>query len=144
MKSKNKPTQKAFVSGCFDLLHSGHVRFFEQAAEYGDLYVAIGSDRTVKELKGRPPVNPEAERKYMVESVKHVKECFISSGSGIMDFIAELERISPDIFIVNEDGHSSAKEALCEKKGIRYVVLKRAPKKGLPIRSTTKLRAKKL
>ena len=39
--------KKVFVSGCYDLLHSGHVEFFRQAAEYGDLYVGIGSDATI-------------------------------------------------------------------------------------------------
>ena len=32
-------TKKVFVSGCYDLLHSGHVEFFQQASRYGDLYV---------------------------------------------------------------------------------------------------------
>ena len=39
-------TKKVFVSGCYDLLHSGHVEFFQQASRYGDLYVGIGSDAT--------------------------------------------------------------------------------------------------
>ena len=34
--------KKVFVSGCFDLLHSGHIAFLEEAAKYGDLYVAPG------------------------------------------------------------------------------------------------------
>ena len=42
--------EKVFVTGCFDLLHSGHIAFLEQAASYGDLYVCIGSDQTVYEL----------------------------------------------------------------------------------------------
>ena len=46
-------TKKVFVSGCFDLLHSGHIAFLETAASYGDLYVCIGSDKTVYDLKGR-------------------------------------------------------------------------------------------
>lgn len=46
---------KVFVSGCFDLMHSGHVFFFERAAAYGDLYVAIGSDKTIRELKNGNP-----------------------------------------------------------------------------------------
>ena len=33
--------KKVFVSGCYDLLHSGHVEFFQQASRYGDLYVGI-------------------------------------------------------------------------------------------------------
>ena len=65
--------KKVFVSGCFDMLHSGHVRFLEKAAGYGDVHVAIGSDQTVRELKGRAPVNTENERKYMLEAFRHVK-----------------------------------------------------------------------
>ena len=42
--------KKVFVSGCYDLLHSGHVEFFQQASRYGDLYVGIGSDATYLEL----------------------------------------------------------------------------------------------
>jgi cytidyltransferase-like protein len=38
------PKKKVFGSGCFDLLHSGHVAFIKEAAEYGYLYVCIGSD----------------------------------------------------------------------------------------------------
>ena len=41
-------TKKVFVSGCYDLLHSGHVEFFRQAAQYGDLYVGIGSDADIE------------------------------------------------------------------------------------------------
>ena len=46
-------SKKVFVSGCYDMLHSGHVAFFEEAAAYGDLYVGIGSDRTIAELKAK-------------------------------------------------------------------------------------------
>ena len=42
---------KVFVSGCFDLLHSGHIKFLTEAAKYGDLYVSVGSDKTINELK---------------------------------------------------------------------------------------------
>jgi cytidyltransferase-like protein len=134
------PKKKIFVSGCFDMLHSGHVRFLEEAADYGEVHVGIGSDRTVKELKGRYPVNTQAERRYMLEALRHVKTCQINSGSGIMDFLKELKRVSPDVFLVNEDGNTPAKAQLCERLGIRYVVLKRDPRAHLPARSTTSLR----
>ena len=132
--------KKVFVSGCYDMLHSGHVRFFEEAAAYGDLHVGIGSDRTVMDLKGRPPVNTQIERKYMVEAIRHVKKCYVNSGSGIMDFLAELKEIGPDVFVVNEDGNTPAKAELCERLGIHYVVLKRTHYENLPARSTTSLR----
>jgi cytidyltransferase-like protein len=132
---------RVFVSGCFDLLHSGHVRFLEEAATYGDVYVGLGSDRTVFELKGRAPVNTQAERKYMLEALRHVKACFINSGSGALDFVEELTEISPDVFVVNEDGDAPAKAKLCRRMGIKYVVLKRNPRENLPARSTTSLRS---
>jgi cytidyltransferase-like protein len=78
---------KVFVSGSFDILHSGHVEFFYEAAQYGDLYVALGSDRTIFELKGRSTVNSEQERLFMVKSVSFVKDAFISRGSGILNCV---------------------------------------------------------
>jgi cytidyltransferase-like protein len=132
--------QKVFISGCFDLLHSGHIAFFQEAARYGDLYVALGSDKTVFQLKGRLPVNTEAERLYMVKSVGCVKDAFISSGSGILDFVNELRALHPEIFVVNEDGNTPAKRKLCEELGVQYVVLQRQPHGDLTPRSTTALR----
>ncbi|HPT14229.1 MAG TPA: adenylyltransferase/cytidyltransferase family protein [Bacteroidales bacterium] len=132
--------KKVFVTGCFDMLHSGHVAFMKEAAEYGDLYVCIGSDSTIHNLKGRYTVNSQEERKYMIESLRCVKECRINTGSGIIDFENELQDIKPDIFVVNEDGHTPAKEAMCAELGIEYKVLKRIPYADLPARSTTALR----
>lgn len=132
--------KKVFVSGCFDLLHSGHIAFLEEAAKYGDLYVALGSDQTVYDLKGRTPVICEDERLYMLQSLSCVKEAFISRGSGMMDFEGEFKEIRPDYFIVNEDGNLSAKRKLCELNGTEYVVLHRVPHPGLSARSTTVLR----
>ena len=140
-KSKKKAGRsKVFVTGCFDLLHSGHVRFLQDAAQWGELHVGIGADRTVAELKGRPPVNPQAERQYLIESLKCVKACTVNSESGLMDFVANLKRLAPDVFVVNEEGNLPAKAELCRELGIRYVVLKREPQAGLPVRSTTALR----
>jgi len=133
--------KKVFVSGCFDLMHSGHVAFLQTAARYGDLFVAIGSDKTIMELKGRPPVNSEEERLFMVKSLECVKDAVISRGSGMLDFEQELREVKPDIFIVNEDGNTIEKEKLCHQLGIEYLVLSREPHPGLPARSTTGLRS---
>jgi len=132
--------KKVFVTGCYDMLHSGHIAFFQEAAQYGDVYVGLGSDKTVYNLKGKYPVNNQDERKYMIDALKFVKECVINTGSGIMDFLKEIETIRPDIFIVNEDGNTPAKEELCKKFGMEYKVLKRIPYGNLPSRSTTALR----
>ena len=132
--------KKVFVSGCFDMLHSGHVEFFREVAQYGEVYVALGSDKTVFDLKGRTTFNSEQERLFMVRSVSFVKDAFISSGSGILDFEAELRAIKPDYFVVNADGHIPEKRDLCRELGIEYIVLERRPHSGLEARSTTELR----
>jgi len=132
--------KKVFVSGCFDMLHSGHVEFFREAAQYGDVYVALGSDKTVFDLKGRTTFNSEQERLFMVKSVSFVKDAFVSSGSGILDFEAELRAMKPDYFVVNADGHIPEKRDLCRKLGIEYIILERKPHSGLEARSTTELR----
>lgn len=131
---------KVFVSGCFDMLHSGHVAFFKEASSYGDLYVGIGSDATIHELKGRETVNSEQERLYMVKAVRYVTDAWINSGSGMLDFIEDLKKLGPDKYVVNEDGHSPAKEDLCNALGIEYIVLSRIPEAGLPTRSTTQIK----
>jgi cytidyltransferase-like protein len=133
-------SKKVFVSGCFDLLHSGHVAFFKEATIYGDLYVGIGSDSTIRGLKGHDTVNSELERLYMVKAIRHVKDAWINQGSGIMDFDTDVRSFRPDIFLVNEDGNSPAKATFCKEEGIEYLILKRIPEPGLNARSTTAIR----
>ena len=133
-------TKKVFVSGCYDLLHSGHVEFFRQASQYGDLYVGIGSDKTILHYKNHKTVYSEQERLFMVKSIKYVRDAYINAGDGIMDFVPTLDIIKPDVFVVNSDGGSDEKRRVCESRGIEYVVLERDPHEGLEARSSTSLK----
>ncbi len=133
--------KKVFVSGCYDLLHSGHVEFFRQAAEYGDLYVGIGSDNTILKYKNHQTVYKEQERLFMVKSIRYVKDAYINQGSGIMDFVPTVDIVKPDILVVNEDGSNDDKRRFCQEHGIEYVVLKRTPAEGLEARSSTSLKS---
>ncbi len=133
--------KKVIVTGCFDWLHSGHVRFFELAAAYGALYVSVGSDATIRQLKGAGhPLKTQEERLYMVEAVRSISQAFIASGSGYLDSEPEIDRIKPDIYLVNQDGDRPEKRDFCRTHGLQYVVLQRVPKDGLPARQSTHLR----
>ncbi len=132
--------KKVFVSGCYDLLHSGHVEFFRQASQYGDLYVGLGSDRTIEGYKHHKTVYPEQERLFMVKSIRYVKEAYINQGSGVLDFLPTLDIVHPDIFVVNSDGGSEEKRKVCKERGIEYIVLQRDPHEGLTARSSTELK----
>lgn len=129
--------KKVLVSGCYDLLHGGHIAFFKTASSYGDLFVSIGRDENLMLLKGKRPVFSEVERLYIVKSIRYVHDAFLATGMGMLDFEPDLRKIKPDFFIVNHDGHTSAKEILCKQLGIKYIILERIPEPGLPVRSSS-------
>jgi len=132
---------RVVVTGCYDWLHSGHVRFLMDAAQFGALYAVVGSDWNVELLKGPGhPLQHAEERRYMVGSLRSVHSCLISSGSGWMDAEPEIERIKPAYYVVNEDGDQPEKREFCRARRIEYVVLRRVPHDGLPARTSTALR----
>jgi cytidyltransferase-like protein len=133
--------RRVVVTGCYDWLHTGHLRFFEEASEHGELNVVIGSDANVSLLKGEGhPLFSEAERSYVVGSFRAVTRCLVSSGKGWLDAEPEIRALRPDRYVVNEDGDRPEKRRYCEENGIEYILLKRTPKEGLPRRSSTDLR----
>jgi cytidyltransferase-like protein len=139
--SAHPARDKVVVTGCFDWFHSGHVRFFEEVSALGDLYVVVGHDANIRLLKGKGhPIIPQEERRYMVQAVRFVTKALISTGQGWLDAEPEIAMLKPDVYAVNEDGNQPEKEQFCRAHGIRYVVLKRTPKEGLPKRSSTDLR----
>lgn len=133
--------KKVIVTGCYDFFHSGHVRFFEEVAGLGDLFVVVGNDENIRLLKGGGhPLLTAAERRFNVGSIRHVRQALISTGMGWMDAAPEIAWIKPDFYVVNEDGDKPEKRGFCQEHGIEYVVLKRIPKEGLARRSSTDLR----
>jgi len=133
--------KRVIATGCYDWFHSGHVRFTEEANQHGDLYVVVGHDENIRLLKGEGhPLLPQEERRYVVGSIKFVKQALISTGTGWLDAEPEIQRLKPDAYIVNEDGDKGGKREYCQQHGIDYLVLKRTPAPGLPRRSSTDLR----
>jgi cytidyltransferase-like protein len=133
--------RKVVVTGCYDWFHSGHVRFFEEVAEHGALYVGVGSDENIRLLKGEGhPMFPARERRYIVECIRYVEQAFIPTGTGWLDAEGEILELRPDYYAVNEDGDKPEKRRFCMEHGIGYLVLKRLPREGLPRRESTALR----
>lgn len=133
--------KRVVATGCYDWVHSGHVRFFEEVSTYGDLYVIVGHDTNIRLLKGAGhPLFPQEERRYVVGSIRYVTQALITSGEGWLDANPEIQRLQPDIYAVNEDGDRGGKREYCAELGIQYLVLKRTPAPGLPRRTSTDLR----
>ena len=139
--SSDPDATRVIVTGCYDWLHSGHVRFFEEVSRCGDLYVVVGHDANIRLLKGEGhPLQSQEERRYDVGAIKYVKQALVSSGNGWLDADPEIQRLKPDIYAVNEDGDVGGKRDYCQARGIEYRVFKRTPAPGLPRRTSTDLR----
>tara|TARA_E500000178_G_C16807340_1_gene655340 strand:+ start:287 stop:691 length:405 start_codon:yes stop_codon:yes gene_type:complete len=95
--------KKVFVSGCFDILHAGHIKLLHRAKTLGnDLYVGIDSDKRVKKSKGpNRPVNNEKNRLDMLRSLRIIKSVRIfGSDKSLLNMI---RRIKPDILLLGDD-----------------------------------------
>jgi cytidyltransferase-like protein len=142
MLTSTKSRKKVLVSGCFDLLHSGHVEFFLAAAKHGDLYVRIGTAANVKALKNHDVMYGDDERVFMVGSIACVHDVATSKGTGVYDFETDMELIKPDIYFVNEDASKlEGRVAICERLGVEMIVAPREPHEGLAVRSSTSVKA---
>lgn len=86
------------TNGCFDLLHTGHLFFLQEAARQGDkLFIALNGDKSVQALKGPTrPVQSEEERAYLLGALSFI--------SGIILFhtprlTAEIKNLQPDVYV---------------------------------------------
>lgn len=123
-----------FTSGCFDILHAGHVRFLQQARRLGGmLIVGVNSDGSVRRLKGPSrPINPLVERMDVLASLRCVDGVLPFSEDTPCRLIAELR---PAI-VVKGPGYTRENMpewAIVESYGGRAVLLD-----GPPI-STTRI-----
>lgn len=84
------------TTGCYDVLHAGHVRHLERARAMGTrLVVALNSDESVRTLKGSTrPINPEGQRKIVLEALRCVDEVRIFDGPNALPLI---EQLKPDV-----------------------------------------------
>jgi len=117
-----------FVSGCYEILHAGHVEFFRQARALGErLVVCAASDLTIWKLKNRHAAIPQSHRVALLSELKSVNYVVIDDGSSddpVWNFAHDVERLAPDIIAVTtDDPHIAAKRDCCRGRKIELVVL---------------------
>ena len=130
---------RVFVSGCYDIIHAGHVQFFREARALGDhLTVCFASAEVLWLHKRRRSSLPDEHKKALIEALKMVDEVVIGSGleEGI-DFREHFLRLKPQILAVTEDDkYTPLKKALCAEVGAKYVMLEKTPPQFQPISTT--------
>ncbi len=125
-----------FTSGCYDILHLGHVIHFNFCKQQADiLVVTVGNDKTIRDLKGPTrPINDENFRSRLLAALELVDYVVISEEFGKMDHVKSTELLRPDKYVLNAtDSAIAEKRVICEKNGVELVLCKRLPpghKKG--------------
>ncbi len=147
IRGKHKNEKMVFCSGGFDLTHAGHVLFFEDCKNLGDvLVVMVGGDKVMKHGRGdaRPILN-EQMRMKMVDSLKPVDYTIIDELVPVDQHPLQaidnaLEELRPDIYVINEDASDIPyREIVSKKHGTKLVILKRVAPPEFEKVSTTKI-----
>jgi len=128
--------KKVFVSGCYDILHAGHVQFFNEAKALGDhLTVCFASDEVLWEHKKRRSSMPQEHKQVLIQSLKMVDDVVIGQNFELgLDFKDHFLQIRPDILAVTEDDlYGEKKRELCSQIGAKYYVLPKTPPKFTPV-----------
>ncbi|MFH1392447.1 MAG: adenylyltransferase/cytidyltransferase family protein [bacterium] len=135
LKKQNKKI--VFVTGCFDIMHFGHIIFLNYAKKQGDvLVIGLGSDKTIKKLKGpiRPILN-EKLRSRMLAAIEIVDYVIISKEKLInynIDFSVLIAKIKPDVFVVPiTDKKLDYKKSLVGKYNGKLKTCRRLPPEHL-------------
>ena len=113
-------------TGCFDLIHIGHLYFLEQASSQGDvLVIGVNSDRSVREIKGPSrPVVGELERARLVAALRWVDHVFVYDET-VAD--SQIRALRPDVYVTGAEsvtGYPSELVAAGEA-GVRVHVIDR-------------------
>ena len=135
--------KKVFVSGCYDILHAGHLQFFEEARALGDyLAVSFASSEVLWHHKRRKPSIPDEHKFALLSGLRVIDEVIISHGHEEgLDFKEDFLRIQPDFLIVTEDDkYGDLKRALCEQVGAKYTLLPKTPPKFEPVSTSSIVR----
>jgi rfaE bifunctional protein nucleotidyltransferase chain/domain len=114
----------ALANGLFDILHVGHLRYLEGAAEQADLLlVAVNSDRGARRLKGPGrPVTPQAERAELVAGLACVDYVTVFDTDTVEPLLRELR---PDVHCKGTDytAESVPEAGVTRELGIRVAIV---------------------
>ncbi|MEI6177870.1 MAG: adenylyltransferase/cytidyltransferase family protein [Verrucomicrobiota bacterium] len=135
--------KKVFVSGCYDILHAGHLQFFEEARALGDyLIVSFASAEVLWHHKRRKPSIPDDHKRALLMGMRMIDEVIVSQGHKEgLDFEDDFLRIRPDFLIVTEDDkYGQIKRELCDRVGAQYTVLPKTPPRFEPVSTSSIVR----
>ncbi|MCU0871928.1 MAG: adenylyltransferase/cytidyltransferase family protein [Pirellulaceae bacterium] len=132
-----------FVSGCYDILHAGHIQFFREARALGDeLTVCFASADVLWKHKRRRSSLPDEHKAAIIASLTMVDRVVMGTGAKHgLDFEDHFLRLRPDVLAVTEDDqYGDLKRALCARVGAQYHILAKTPPSFTPVSTTQVVR----
>ena len=128
--------KRVFVSGCYDIIHAGHLQFFEEARAFGDhLTVSFASEDVLWHHKQRRSSIPDAHKKAVLEGLTMVDEVIIGTDQDMgLDFKSYFLEAQPDLLVVcDDDQYEGIKRELCAMVGAEYRVIPKTPPRFEPV-----------
>lgn len=135
--------KKVFISGCYDILHGGHIQFFKEARALGDnLTVCFASDKVLWEHKKRRTSIPQDHKLALMSALDIVDQVVIGDCDELgLDFKEHFLEIRPDVLAVTEDDQYEAqKRELCAQVGAEYIRLPKTPPQFTPVSTSSIVR----
>lgn len=116
---------RVLVTGCFDIIHPGHIHLFQKAAEMGEVVVIVARDSTIKKWKGKSPAVPELQRLEVVKAIKYVSDAVL--GNEKNNFMAKALGLHPDIILLGPNQKISEEKlaALLKKNNAENIQIHR-------------------
>lgn len=115
-------------TGCFDIIHSGHLYFIREARSKGDiLVIGLNSDKSIKEIKGpNRPIISQKERGEIISSFREVDYVFIFDSKVVND---DLIKLRPDVFVLGAESAELYPEEVdaARKIGATIYLINRIP-----------------
>lgn len=107
-----------YTGGTFDLFHAGHAEFLGRCAKLGSVTVALNTDEFITRYKGKPPVVPYEERKYILNSIRHVDEVIKNVGGA--DSKPSILSAAPDIIAIGSDWFRGGEDNYLKQMGFTW------------------------
>ncbi len=121
----NEKKTRVLVAGTFDLIHTGHIYLINEAANLGNVYVVVATDKNRELFSGERPIVPQEQRLEVVRNLKNVKNARL--GRSDNNTLRTVEEINPDIILLGPDQKYSIetlKKGLSEK-GLNHIEIRR-------------------
>jgi cytidyltransferase-like protein len=89
------------TAGTFDLIHSGHVNFLRECAQFGEVIVVLNTDKFIEHYKGKPPVMTYEERYQVLSELRSVTEVFPNWANE--NCATVVDDLCPDVLAIGSD-----------------------------------------